>query len=216
MPKYTDIDLWGGGPEWERKLVVLVSDSALANVTELASPGKHLRRFRVSLPQNAKPGRTMLEAKLPSGAKYSESVVVRVHRNYNTILTFQKLWNGYPVDEGGVKKRIKGGCDSYTDQCAIRLSVALAKAGVPLTGYQGLTCKADGLTLARNAPELANHLSSKIGPPEKMGANQKKSVENLKGIVFFQNTHIDVWNGQKTRSAKQFYKSIWFWELKSW
>ncbi len=199
----TDIDLWGGGPEGQERLLVSVADAAIAKVRERRSPGKHLRRFRLS-PTRA--GRTMLEAKLAAGEVWASTQVL-VH--YRTKLAFQKLWDKYKYE------RIEAGCAPYINQCAIRVSAALKRAGMPLHGYSDPVCKAKGVIHARGARSLAQYLWRKFGRPEIIKANKKQAVLGRKGIVFFNNMHIDVWDGKKTGSGEYFgsVKEIWFWEL---
>lgn len=110
---------------------------------------------------------------------------------------------------------------SWANQCAIRLSMALQKAGLSFAGYGDPVC-AHGH--ARGAESLANFLWKAIGPAFKYSQGAESRVANQKGIIFFkdisgfrggQGDHIDLWNGYNTKSGEYFQESgeVWFWPL---
>ena len=132
----------------------------------------------------------------------------------------------------------------YPNQCAIRVSIALIKSGVPLKGVKnktnpgGQVYDANGNVLG--ALNLANHLAgaTMFGTPQKInGINEDalSMLEGRTGIIFFQgynhyygfnvpesrgnsNVHIDLWNKNTLMSpyTDQMLNSttIWFWEIK--
>lgn len=134
-------------------------------------------------------------------------------------LTFQRLKQAYSSE------RIQGGCASYTNQCAIRLSRAMHKAGNPITGYTDKnTCLADEVMHVRGAKTLADHIWRTFRPPERWtdGAKAKKDLTDREatGIVFFLDPyvdadHIDLWDMTQTMGVAPFEtsKEVWFWSL---
>ena len=137
--------------------------------------------------------------------------------------TFHKLWTGYPNESHP--------CDGgWTNQCAIRLSIALNTEGtieISKKTYLEPRC-AHGH--ARGAESLANYLWKRIGRPKIYadGAAAKRTILAKTGIIFFKDCftregetvqrgdHIDVWRlgttktyGDDSNHAKQ----VWFWEL---
>lgn len=133
---------------------------------------------------------------------------------------FSKLWDKYPTT------RIGGGCARYENQCAMRMSAALAAAGMQLSGYGDPTCGAGGVTHARGAESLANHLWRTIGRPRiyKAGSDPESLIAGQTGIVFFKDIrgfragrgdHIDLWKKNKTKTGAYFSsaKQVWFWKV---
>jgi hypothetical protein len=147
-------------------------------------------------------------------------------------INFTDLWDSHP---GGVKPcKDKDGRPTYEDQCAIRMSIALAGAGIDMSKYPGRTCGIKGHPVhAVSAQELANWLTKILGPPHKESAMHGcLDYKSLTGIIFiksFQGTanpdqrfnHMDVWDGRRQEPMKHgdkqwllTAKDIWFWEIK--
>lgn len=112
-------------------------------------------------------------------------------------------------------------CDGpWANQCAIRMSIALAKSGFDLSKYTDPTC-AHGH--ARGAESLANYLWRKLGRPQILKTATAAAIKT-RGIIFFKDIagfrggigdHIDLWNGAKTRTGAYFgkCKQVWFFRL---
>jgi hypothetical protein len=137
-----------------------------------------------------------------------------------TSVSFATLSENYP-DPGG---HIGGGCEQYSNQCAIRMSRALSLSGLPLAQYGDPICQADNVSHARGAESLANYLRTRLGPPRVLGGAARSAVQGRKGIIFFKDIigfrggrgdHIDLWDGAATRGYDGFghCAQVWFWEL---
>lgn len=145
-----------------------------------------------------------------------------------TELSYERLSQNYPLVPGTDPdaEPIGGLCQSYSNQCAIRLSRALHHAGLTLgqTNYADPTCRADGIAHARGAQSLADHLWRVLGPPRKVPASSDLHVRGRKGIIFFKDIsgfregigdHIDLWDGHSTKGYNGFgsCREVWFWSL---
>lgn len=141
------------------------------------------------------------------------------------MLTYDDLSRNYPLDATtGQTQKIGGGCKTYLNQCAIRLSKALTGAGFSLDeqGFGDPTCTVNQQVLGRGAEPLANFLWHKIGPPRRVKGATAKSFPG-RGIIFFRDIvmvgysgdHIDLWDGSKTKSGAYFSESseVWFFSL---
>jgi hypothetical protein len=134
---------------------------------------------------------------------------------------FLSLLRNYPSE--------RSPCDGpYTNQCAIRMSIALTGASLSLDNYEDPRCKHGH---ARGAESLANWLWRRhLGRPKiyKDGAKGKQEIKNMTGIIFFKDCfqrknetsfrgdHIDLWHIDRTmtfddRDNKA--KEVWFWQL---
>jgi hypothetical protein len=125
----------------------------------------------------------------------------------------------------------------YYNQCAIRLSIALKKSGLDLSGaknYSNPKGNPYGNGNILGAQNLAQLLKDKyLGPPEKFDGTKQdvqKLLSGRKGIIFFQNivedgirsysnVHIELWDKSHYMSSfdfKQMFGAtvIWFWPLK--
>lgn len=127
-------------------------------------------------------------------------------------ITFNELWKNYP-SEHPCNKELR-------DQCAIKMGVALTKAGVDTTklvsakrhcwfhkNSEGHVLAADELASGLKKTKLSG-ISSAI---EVTGINFKARLAGQKGIVFFEDywlratdnpgkptgDHIDLWNGSR-------------------
>ncbi|MBI3561966.1 MAG: hypothetical protein HY080_09665 [Gammaproteobacteria bacterium] len=142
------------------------------------------------------------------------------------MLTFQKLWDNHPTITGNDNPCTTNGKVNFSDQCAIRLGVALAACGVNTAHLPGVRhCwqhkKSEGHVLV--AEELAHGL--KRFPVGGLGSLQhikpaefKEVLASQKGIILFKDywrrtvngkkeeyrnrsgDHIDLWNGQRLTS----------------
>ena len=137
-------------------------------------------------------------------------------------VTWRQIWNAHPAPDFP--------CDRahFGNQCAIRMSVALAGAGVNLSSFRGARCYPglghDGRHILR-AQELANWIagrSSIFGTVSKRTGVTSADYARTPGIVFILNgwgptDHIDIWDGSamKGGSADYFEKGdgVWFWAL---
>jgi len=147
-------------------------------------------------------------------------------------ITFSNLWDNYPSDDSPCRK---DGTSNFSDQCAIRVGIALAKSGYDVTqlkrGGQPRFCwyhpAKDGHVLA--AEELANALDrTRIpGVSATVKVDQVKDfadeLDGKKGIIFFKDywarggetsnrtgDHIDLWNGSNiTGGLISYFRIQW-------
>lgn len=129
-------------------------------------------------------------------------------RDIKRIITFNELWNnfpsGYPCD-----KKV------FSDQCAIRVAVALQNCGASLATYKGACCWFHKeVKHALRAEELAHWLNKRYlaGWPvatDITGSDWTEKAAAKQGIIFFKDywlrsgekvpsgDHIDLWNGSR-------------------
>lgn len=134
-----------------------------------------------------------------------------------------RLWQAYPFPPD------RSPCsDGYTNQCAIRMSIALEKCGVDLARYPGNKCTHGH---ARGAQGLASYLKRIWGQPTWTYRRNRDRAASLlqahNGLIFFKNCftrsgestregdHIDVWFFGKAQTYEDFTGSdeVWFWKL---
>ncbi len=126
-------------------------------------------------------------------------------------MRFKTLWNNHPTINASLfaddAPCIVDGKRAFTNQCAIRLGVALELSGINLTSFRGARCW-HGHKPAHilRAEELANWLKSGFSPfrrrIEFKAADGFKDIMSKTGIIFFkdyygpgnQGDHIDLWN----------------------
>ncbi len=151
------------------------------------------------------------------------------------MLKFERLWNSYP-QEDVIKQICYNKQDTttapFSDYCAIMLSEALIKAGVPLKDFEGNTCWShSGAKHALLAEQLATWLknASILGLRGAVKIEPTAFQEKLKGktgIILFKDywqrgsenfesrsgDHIDLWKNSKITSGNMFYRSMieWF------
>ncbi|MCL6272301.1 type VI secretion system amidase effector protein Tae4 [Sansalvadorimonas sp. 2012CJ34-2] len=140
------------------------------------------------------------------------------------MITFKKLWNSHPTITGSDNPCTTNGKKNFSNQCSIRVGVALVECGVKTTDIPGVThCwhghpKSAGHVI--RAEELANGLQKVSLPGLKpvIEVDPKEFSEQLsgkKGIIFFKDywqrtvrgktesfrnrsgDHIDIWNGSR-------------------
>jgi hypothetical protein len=136
---------------------------------------------------------------------------------------FTKLWNNYPTEQSP--------CDKVaTNQCAIRMSLALNAEGTIKINENTYTEPKCAHGHARGAESLANHLYTAIGLPVKY-TDVQKAKDKLKGkngIIFFKDCfvranetaqdgdHIDLWRLGETKGFSDpgnASAQVWFWTL---
>lgn len=136
---------------------------------------------------------------------------------------FVSLWANYPSDIHPCNQTNTDGTKTWSNQCAIRMSLTLISSGFHLTNYTEPKCKHGH---ARGAESLANYLLSQAGMPKiaKTAEAGKKNVAGKKGLVFFKDItgfrgglgdHFDLWDGASTKTGEYFdsCKQSWFWEV---
>ena len=153
---------------------------------------------------------------------------------------FNKLWENHPTvesffDDFPCKT---GDKIMFENQCAIRLGVALYKAGFETKSFKGAKCW-HGHTHAHilRAEELANWLNGPFSPFLAMetfeGVSGFERIAQKKGVIFFkdyygnneQGDHIDLWNGSRLTRYSSWFEfafldgrhyskaTIWFWPV---
>ena len=141
-------------------------------------------------------------------------------------VSFQKLWENHPYPDSP--------CDTttFTNQCAIRMGVALEQSNIDTSSFDTMYPKRRCYPGFKHKPkhilaaqELANWLETQagvVGKPEKKKNVTSGHYGGKKGIVFIQNgwgftDHIDVWNGVNMKGGDTSYfslgREVWFWEL---
>jgi len=142
------------------------------------------------------------------------------------ILLFGQLWANHP------KKDFPCDEETFPNQCAIRMSVALDKSGINTNTfdkmYPNRRCYPGFKHSPRHilaAQELANWIKSEtklFGNVEITKNANRKDFVGRKGIVFIKDgwgatDHIDVWNGAFMQGGEGGYlsrgKEVWFWEV---
>jgi len=146
-------------------------------------------------------------------------------------ITFHGLSTAYPADHNPCSNA--NGVPNFSNQCAIRMSVCLADAGVDLSSCHAVRCwHGHGRRHIIRAQEFANWLASPTGRLAIDGVvvTRRSNVTSadysgMRGIVFFQNfwgvgnqgDHIDLWDGVRLRDGALDYFSrseqVWFWEF---
>lgn len=127
---------------------------------------------------------------------------------------FAQLWGVYPKGNPYVDPASGRPPAGYENQCAIRVSVALHRAGVQMKSYQAKDrIRLDGLNTAALAENLAAWLKLMpfcglpARPEDVSGSDWYNKINNRTGIVFFKDywarsesqtspagDHIDLWN----------------------
>jgi hypothetical protein len=128
-------------------------------------------------------------------------------------VTFAKLWESYPSGHPYVDPKTGKPPPGFSNQCAIKVSMAIHGAGVEMKSFRGKDIKINGLKTAY----VAEHLNAwlKLQPfcglpkePENVtGKDWQDKIKGRTGIIFFANywhrpgetktatgDHIDLWN----------------------
>jgi hypothetical protein len=133
---------------------------------------------------------------------------------------FSTLWTNHPHPNEP--------CDiqTYPNQCAIRLGVALHSTGFSISTFTGNRCH-----ISRHAPrhiraaqELADWLRNNLrqGEPQILTGEDRSAMQGRRGIAFIQNgwppggDHIDLWDGANLKGGPREWitrGTVWFWSL---
>jgi len=140
------------------------------------------------------------------------------------MIRFKELWENHPTIAGVDNPCTTKGKVNFSDQCAIKVGVALSSCGVNTSHIPGARhCwyheKSQGHILA--AEDLAKGIKQRpitgIGKIQKIEPKDFKSILNgKKGIIFFKDywarngetkrnksgDHIDLWNGSRLTDWK--------------
>lgn len=131
-------------------------------------------------------------------------------------VTFARLWGSYPSGHPYVDPKTGKPPAGFSNQCAIKVSLAIHGAGVEMKSFRGGAIKMNGLTTAYVAEQLAAWLKLQPfcglpkAPEDVTGKDWQGKIAGRTGIIFFANywkregestrptgDHIDLWN--KTR-----------------
>lgn len=131
-------------------------------------------------------------------------------------VTFARLWASYPSGHPYVDSKTGKPPPGFSNQCAIKVSMAIHGAGIEMKSFRGNAIKIDGFTTSYVAEQLASWL--KLQPfcglpkePENVtGKHWEVAIKGRTGIIFFANywkrdgesttptgDHIDLWNGSR-------------------
>jgi hypothetical protein len=134
---------------------------------------------------------------------------------------FASLWAGYPGGHPYVDAKTGKPPPGYSNQCAIKVSVAIHNAGIDMKSYRA---KDKILVNGKNTAAVAENLAAwlKLMPfcglprsPETVtGKDWELKIKGRTGIVFFANywkrshqekaatgDHIDLWNGSRLTAS---------------
>ena len=131
-------------------------------------------------------------------------------------VTFAKLWDSYPSGHPYVDAKTGKPPLGYSNQCAIKVSMAIHGAGIEMKSFKGGAVTVNKMKCAVVATQLAGWL--KLQPfcglpkePENVtGKEWQTKIKGKTGIVYFENywrrsgekttasgDHIDLWNGSR-------------------
>jgi len=143
--------------------------------------------------------------------------------------------NGSPPDNEPCTRR--NGSSAFTNQCVIRMGVALTRSGVDLSPFRGAFCwHGHGKTHPLRVEEFKHYIDSRDALFAPYYAQKYKKQKNghqvtyrkflgRTGIVVFRNfwgsgnrgDHIDLWNGSRQAHGDLDYfersQEIWFWYI---
>ncbi|WP_165251146.1 type VI secretion system amidase effector protein Tae4 [Paludisphaera soli] len=146
------------------------------------------------------------------------------------MLMFRTLWSVHPSNYGDdAPCRDKKGNSAFENQCAIRMGVALADAGMDLSSFRGARCW-HGHRHVLRVEELIKWLKTRtadVGTARsfKPGADARAAVAGVTGIVACRNfwgrgnqgDHIDVWDGAQMAHGDPGYmdrsEEVVFWTI---
>jgi hypothetical protein len=146
-------------------------------------------------------------------------------------VAFAKLWESYPGGHPYVDPKTGKPPPGYSNQCAIKVSIAIHGVGIQMKSFRGAAVKVNGLPCASLAAELAGWL--KLQPfcglpksPEAVtGPDWQDNIRGKTGIIYFANywardagekssdkptgDHIDLWNGSRlTATGMSFFSTL--------
>jgi hypothetical protein len=131
-------------------------------------------------------------------------------------VTFARLWASYPGGHPYVDSKTGKPPPGFSNQCAIKVSMAIHGAGVEMKSFRGSAIKMNGFTTAYVAEQLAGWLKLQPfcglpkEPEDVTGKYWEVAIKGRTGIIFFANywkrdgetttptgDHIDLWNGSR-------------------
>lgn len=142
-------------------------------------------------------------------------------------ITFDMIWRNYPSDFTPCRNS-RTNQPVFENQCAIRVGLALQRAGVNFGSFRGDRCPSaphnTGMVISAQA--LANWLLTRpfSGCPRAehyTGSTVFDEISDLQGIIFFSDywqrpgevgtsrrtgDHIDLWNGERLTSLSSFVR----------
>ena len=151
---------------------------------------------------------------------------------------FDDLWNNHPTNQSPplVEPCTTDGSPNFTNQCCIRMGVALTKSGIKISRYPGVFCwhghgkkhplRVEEMKLWLNSDRAKFVGKAKISRSSP-AVPQKTFIDYLgkRGIVAFinfwgegnQGDHIDLWNGESVAHGSRDYfersEQIWYWKM---
>lgn len=151
-------------------------------------------------------------------------------------LSFANLWANHPTTKGENSPcRNKQGNPAFTNQCAIRLGIALADSGMNVSTYSGVKCWFGHKGHFLRVEEMVKWLKTQthqVGKPVVFkgakpanGEQALSAIAGKTGIVACLNfwgtgntgDHIDLWNGVMLRLGNTDYLTrspeIYFWKI---
>ena len=151
---------------------------------------------------------------------------------------FDQFWSNHPALQTlpEIEPCSTNGKSNHTNQCAIRLGVALTSSGISLASYRGVFCwsghgrthplRVEQLKLWLNSRDASVVPYAEISKRDKQGRQQSSTAySERRGIVacinFWgrgnQGDHIDLWDGSTMAHGGLDYfersEEIWFWEM---
>ncbi|HTU11236.1 MAG TPA: type VI secretion system amidase effector protein Tae4 [Allosphingosinicella sp.] len=134
-------------------------------------------------------------------------------------LDWRQVWAHHPAP-------VRPCDESFANQCAIRMGVALRGAGVDLSGFDGATCwfghQPRHVLRAQELAEWLEAQAALVGPVDKKQHATSADYAGRPGIVFIKDgwpsggDHIDIWNGMALKGGQLDWferGEIWFWDL---
>jgi hypothetical protein len=176
--------------------------------------------------------------KEPTNEKPKSCVIASV--NVRSCLNFEVMWKAHPLNWNPIERTPFRHASKnkkndpfqilreesppppiYTDQCAIKMSIALQDGGLSLETFSKSRSEVREVFAVKKkyrgalaAEELAAWLIKALGKPDQYSPSEASTaVTGRKGIIFFkdfwarpgettpQGDHIDLWNGSTTPQA---------------
>lgn len=144
-----------------------------------------------------------------------------------TSIKFSVLWDNYSTGEPCRDRKTGKIPDGFSNQCAIRLGLALAMSGVSFASFRGKRCPCapHESGMAASASELAEWLGPKTVPgcseaEPYTGRTVFEGVRDRTGIIFLggywhrpndresarSGNHIDLWNGVRMSNYPSWFR----------
>ena len=146
-------------------------------------------------------------------------------------IRFADLWLSHPAVQAiEAPCMAADGTPNFENQCAIKLGLALQRAGADLSAYPRTRCCWFGHAEKHvlRAEELANWLKNRpqlFGDVEKRKLTSVDAYVGRQGIVLCRNfwgpgmqgDHIDLWDGGQFADGDEDYfersQEVWFWQV---